>query len=384
MQKVVTINLNGQAYQFDEDAYEAIHVYLDRAEAKLHDNPDRAEILADLEQAIADKCRRYLNAHKTVIAAAEIRVVLEEMGPVEAASDGAEQKGGGPTSGPDEQPRSTTRPAPRRLYRIDEGAMIGGVCNGIAAFFGIDVTLVRVIFAVLAALELASSHIGAVVIAYIVMMFVVPLAATPEEQAAAHGVRVNAQEVIDRARRNITEFNDRGWYRQRREWRRQQRQWTRHWRQTMRFQRPGATWAPAPPSGDYGTRVAAGIMTSVLAVASLLLFLTFLYGLISLISTGGIATWRLPENVPLWLGTLALFFTYYIVAWPLHMARRASYYAVGGSIYGWDAGGYGLISAALTMLLVWLAYQHVPEVRNVVDRLPAIWEDVQRAITQPR
>ena len=56
MHKVVTINLNGQAYQFDEDAYERIRAYLGRAEAQLHDNPDRAEILADLEQAIADKC----------------------------------------------------------------------------------------------------------------------------------------------------------------------------------------------------------------------------------------------------------------------------------------------------------------------------------------
>lgn len=107
MQKVVTINLNGQAYQFDEDAYEAIQIYLDRAEAQLHDNPDRAEILADLEQAIADKCRRYLNAHKAVIAATEIRQVLEAMGPVEAA-DSAEQKSDGSTSGPDEQARSTT------------------------------------------------------------------------------------------------------------------------------------------------------------------------------------------------------------------------------------------------------------------------------------
>jgi hypothetical protein len=38
MHKVVTINLNGQAYQFDEDSYDAIHAYLDRAEAQLHDN----------------------------------------------------------------------------------------------------------------------------------------------------------------------------------------------------------------------------------------------------------------------------------------------------------------------------------------------------------
>ena len=90
MHKVVTINLNGRAYQFDEDAFDAIRAYLDRAEAQLGQNPDRAEILADLEQAIADKCHRYLNEHKTVVALPEIARVLEEMGPVEGAADSSE------------------------------------------------------------------------------------------------------------------------------------------------------------------------------------------------------------------------------------------------------------------------------------------------------
>ena len=378
MHKVVTINLNGQAYQFDDDAYDAIRAYLERAEAQLRENPDRAEILADLEQAIADKCRRYLNTHKTVIASSEITKVLEEMGPVETTSDESHEKTGGAASAQGERPRSDG--APRRLYRIDDGAMIGGVCNGIAAFFGIDVTLVRVVFAALAAIELASSHVGAILIAYFVMMLVVPLAGTSEEQAAARGVRFNAQEVIDRARRNIAQLNDRGWQRQQREWRRQRRQWTRQWRQMTRFQGPWTAWGPAPPSADYGTRVAAGVMTSLLGVANLLLLLTFLYGLISIVLTRGIYTWHLPDNVPLSVATVALVFTYYVVAWPLHMARQASYHALGGSIYVWDGGGYGLISAALAALLIWLAYQHVPEVREFVQRMPAIWEDVRRAI----
>ena len=42
---------------------------------------------SDLEQAIADKCHRYLNAHKTVIASPEIAQVLEEMGPVEGTAE---------------------------------------------------------------------------------------------------------------------------------------------------------------------------------------------------------------------------------------------------------------------------------------------------------
>jgi phage shock protein PspC (stress-responsive transcriptional regulator) len=381
MHRVVTINLNGQAYQFDEDAYATLHAYLDRAEQQLRDNPDRAEILADLEQAIADKCRRYLNAHKSVLASSEIAQVLEEMGPVEGTADEASQATSAGTTAASGDPGRSTG-APRRLYRIEEGAMIGGVCNGLAAFFGVDVTLVRVIFAVVAAIELASSHVGAVIIAYFVMMLVVPLASTSEEQAAAHGMRFNAQEVIDRAKRNIAHFNDRGWRRQHHEWRRQQRRWTRQWRQMARAQGPSGLWAPVPPMADYGTRVAAGVVTSLLAVGNLLLFLLFLYGLISLLATGGISTWHVPANVPLWLATFGLIFTYYVVAWPLHMARRASYFALGGSIYGWDAGGYGLISAGLAALLFWFAYQHVPEVRDAVQRLPEIWESVRQALVK--
>jgi len=47
MQKVITINLNGRAYQLDESAYEALRAYLNAAETQLKDNPDRAEILRD-------------------------------------------------------------------------------------------------------------------------------------------------------------------------------------------------------------------------------------------------------------------------------------------------------------------------------------------------
>ena len=37
MHTVVTINLNDQAYQFDEDAYDALRAYLGRAEGQLQE-----------------------------------------------------------------------------------------------------------------------------------------------------------------------------------------------------------------------------------------------------------------------------------------------------------------------------------------------------------
>ena len=121
MNKVVTVNLNGNAYSLEEPAYDALRAYLDGAQARLAGNPDRAEILADLEQAIADKCRRRLGPGRNVVGSAEMTTILEEMGPVEA-----DPAGEGPSTGAAKDGPQPSGGAPRRLYLIREGAMLAG------------------------------------------------------------------------------------------------------------------------------------------------------------------------------------------------------------------------------------------------------------------
>ena len=106
MQKVITINLNGAAYQFDEDAFDTLRRYLDQARLRLKDNPDLAEIMTDLEQAIGEKCQRFLGAHKTVVSASEITQVLDEMGPVDGGEEPQSTDAG---SQPGATQRATTR-----------------------------------------------------------------------------------------------------------------------------------------------------------------------------------------------------------------------------------------------------------------------------------
>src|SRR3954470_11468983 len=89
MNKVITINLNGVAYQLEEGGYDALRVYLDHAARRLEGNPDKDEIITDIEQAIADKFRALLVAYKTVVNTKEVTGVLAEMGPVEDGSAGA-------------------------------------------------------------------------------------------------------------------------------------------------------------------------------------------------------------------------------------------------------------------------------------------------------
>ena len=84
MQKVIAINLNGNAFQIDESGYAALVAYLESADRQLRDNPDRAEIVADLEQAIADKCAGFLGPHKSVVTTAEVDRIIRDMGRIPA------------------------------------------------------------------------------------------------------------------------------------------------------------------------------------------------------------------------------------------------------------------------------------------------------------
>jgi phage shock protein C len=58
----------------------------------------------------------------------------------------------------------------KRLYRSRSNRIISGVCAGLGDYFGIDPTLVRVLFIILSVLGL----VGQVVILYVILMFIVP------------------------------------------------------------------------------------------------------------------------------------------------------------------------------------------------------------------
>ena len=55
----------------------------------------------------------------------------------------------------------------KKLYRVEEGKMIAGVCGGLAEYFNIDITLIRLAWVVLSLL--AGSGIVAYIIAAIIM-----------------------------------------------------------------------------------------------------------------------------------------------------------------------------------------------------------------------
>ncbi len=203
MNKVININLNGRSYQLEEQGYEILEKYLREAEAKLAHDQGKEEIMADLEQGLAEKCEQYLSKSKTVVTAKKIETIIEQMGSVESE----------PTNNKDAD-NEKSQASPKRLYLIAEGAVFRGVCTGLAAYFNADVTLVRIVFIIFTILTQ-----GAGILVYLIMMIVVPRATTSEQKAAASGSPYTAQDYIDRAREEYAKFADRSeWKQHKREW----------------------------------------------------------------------------------------------------------------------------------------------------------------------
>jgi phage shock protein PspC (stress-responsive transcriptional regulator) len=279
------------------------------------------------------------------------------MGPVESAD---EKPVDAPADAAFTGAAGTATPVPRkRLFKIREGQMWFGVCNGIAAYFGVDVTWVRIAFVVL---TLITS--GFWFLVYFVLAFIVPYAETSEDRAAAFGAPFSTAEFIGRAKKKPEDHRE--YQRWRREWRRQQRHWQRQW-DHMNAQVRNATAQFGAQAGDGGRAAIFAVLVPVAAIIGAVLFVLFVLALLSLVATQTIFGWMLPLALPLWAGIVALIVIYALASSIVRGFRYAGGHSR-GQHPGW-AALHSLIWIGCTLLLFWVAYMFVPGVREVIDQL---------------
>ena len=370
MNRVITINLNGVAYQLEESGYEQLRAYLDQAGRQLEGNPDRDEILADIEQAIADKFRVLLGSYKTVVVTSEVAEVIKQMGPVQDASAadaagstaGAKSTGSAAAAGGAEAGSSGL---PRRLYRISDGAMFMGVCNGLSAYLNVDVSFIRIGFVLL------SVFWGMGLLVYFGLGIILPQANTPEEKTAAMGAGATAEEFIRRARAGYYEgarhFHDR---QARREWKRKFKAEMREWKYSFRRQahETAAQWSRATaPSADRWASI--GLTFMILTWTRLLCFFLAFYAVFSLVVHHGVFGFTLPADIPALLAVIGVCFVYHFVSWPLKVMRRSLWRS-----HGWHGGLAGpldgIVWLALFLGMVWFADHSSPAFHTWLQDLP--------------
>jgi phage shock protein PspC (stress-responsive transcriptional regulator) len=162
--KMIVIRLTGHdgQYRLEERAYDRLARYLDRSAARLQDDPDRAEVIGDLERSVGDRLSASVGSDDRLVTAADIDRILEEIGAVDTGNDQGTEQAAPPLRA-------------RRLRRIREGQQIAGVCTGLSDYAEFDVDWVRTLF-VLGTLVTA----GILGLVYIALVFILPVDATPE------------------------------------------------------------------------------------------------------------------------------------------------------------------------------------------------------------
>src|SRR4030043_1455514 len=139
MKKTVKINLGGLVFTLDEDAYQELKNYLDSISSRFRDMKEGNEIISDIENRIAEIFQSRVNEKKEVITLQDVNDVISIMGKPEDFYDAEEE--------PDSSTKRTdyTRKENRKLYRDPENAIFGGVAAGLAAYFGIETWIVRLL-----------------------------------------------------------------------------------------------------------------------------------------------------------------------------------------------------------------------------------------------
>ena len=184
MKRTVTINLNGLVFYVDEDAYNRLHIYLEKLNDWFRNKDGAEEIIVDIENRIAELFEEKVKPGVGVVTLPMVEEVIEVMGEPEVFDDMEASFEKGTTTG------NSYYKVPKRLYRDIDDRVFGGVCSGIAAYFNIDVVLVRVIFGILPFVS-----VGVIIPIYIVLWIAVPPAVTTAQKLQMRGEPINISNI---------------------------------------------------------------------------------------------------------------------------------------------------------------------------------------------
>lgn len=175
MKKTVSMGLGGRNFIIDEDAFIRLKSYLDAYGASLKEN--RQEVMDEVEMRVADLLKEGLSDGKEVVDINQIENIAKQMGlPNPDAAKGQYAPGA------DSSHSAADGSVKHKFYRDTDDRKIGGVCSGFAAYFDVDVTVLRIIALIMLLC------CGAGFWFYIICCIVAPSAYTAAEKCELRGL----------------------------------------------------------------------------------------------------------------------------------------------------------------------------------------------------
>ena len=191
MKKVININFQGRVIPIEETSYEILKQYIESLRRYFANEEGMNEIVNDIESRIAELFSEQLKKGAVCITDEHINSIIANMGRPEdfdaetgetssasakestyqqsassssTSSSASGSTGSGNTGGGNYGAGSYGR-SRGKFVRNEDDKIIGGVCSGLANYFGIDPVIMRILFVVL---------IGAIFWVYILLWVIVP------------------------------------------------------------------------------------------------------------------------------------------------------------------------------------------------------------------
>lgn len=204
MNEIKKCSLAGISFTLEKDAHTALADYITSLQNAYRNDPDGEEIIADIEARVAELILSAVPADAIVTKPLVLNIIKQLGSAEEIENEQPEQEHRqAETTDPSGNPR-----IPRRLYRDLQHRKLGGVCAGLAHYFNIDATWIRLAMFIPLFLTLFSSieffrwlapmmgnMFGVVILGYIIMWFTIPPASTARQKLEMMGERITTDSI---------------------------------------------------------------------------------------------------------------------------------------------------------------------------------------------
>ena len=193
MNKTISISLAGFSFIIEEQAYEKLNAYLQALRNSL-EKDEADEVMYDIEIRIAEIFRENLDKRE-VVNSDDVEKVIAQLGTPEAIEGQSEENAGQETS------QEKTK---KELFRDMKRGKIAGVCAGLAQYFGMDISLMRIIWILVFIFSVGFVS----VVAYVILWVVVPEAETASDFLKMQGRPINFDSLKEAGQRVSSFYNE--------------------------------------------------------------------------------------------------------------------------------------------------------------------------------
>lgn len=194
MKKVLNINLGGQAFVINEDAYYDLERYLKSIERHFAGSEGAKDITEDIEIRIAELFQEDEN-NGVIITKEKIEKIKLIMGT-------PKDFGGEDDYNDQEAPSLHQYRTGKRLFRDPDDKVIAGVASGLSAYFGInDPIWMRIFFVLL-------FFTGVGILPYVILWIAVPYAASSSDRLSMRGEDINIDSIAKKVEEGLTVIKD--------------------------------------------------------------------------------------------------------------------------------------------------------------------------------